>query len=836
MRLITTIVVITLVNFISFSQAQIPTPSCYDAVDVCDSIDIYSPFWCYYGDNYDDSNYFIGGYFQPYLYTTSFPSINPTTPNAFNGCSVNFDKIYWVNLAVKTSGFLNFMVQSKSWPFNGLVGAPPNNGVPGGTIWILFPKNQTPYNSTCNQITNNQIAPVSCNTLYFTNYQGAVLSQTGNTGMLETPSIYGDCYPARIEPSIYVNAGDEFLLMIRCTTGTDTNGIPFEQPKLYVGNAVPGNENSTTSATFTCEPWTVPQNICLGDSAWVELSNTYNGYDDTYTFTFLNNASDVVDSLYAPWFQVLPTDTTTYNVEVSQNGTVYDTLSFTINVASPPTPNAGPDLFLCEGDTAQLSAQLSDTSNYFLWQITDTNDYLSAPDTLDISYASQPDNDLLILFENNGVCPTGIDSVYIYTHPTPQLQVLQDTTICLNGSAQLEAVVNNTVVQNYAWPFPSDSSSTQNFITDSSTWINCYAADSIGCSSNTDSVFITVLDSLSLSTPLNIDYCEGETLNLNSIVSGGLPNYTYSWQYGGQEVSTNPTTDFSPTGQDELVLILQDVCETPADTNIFSFSPYPMPSLNMNVNDTLLCYPGEVNVSFTTSPLVQNWIWNLGDGSILNDINPLNYTYNQTGIFDVSLTYSTTDNCKDTLPNLTVEVVENPVANFSFNNDITEFSTQVLFTNTSRYATYYSWSFENAQPASSTLENPTANFEEGEIGLYQIELIAFNEIGCTDTLRKAINITPEFSLFAPNTFTPNGDQSNNTWSVAVNGIDTKDFHVQIFNRHGTLIFESFDYNFTWDGTYKGKLVPTGTYTWKIDVSTSQNAERLMRTGFVNVQY
>jgi gliding motility-associated-like protein len=40
------------------------------------------------------------------------------------------------------------------------------------------------------------------------------------------------------------------------------------------------------------------------------------------------------------------------------------------------------------------------------------------------------------------------------------------------------------------------------------------------------------------------------------------------------------------------------------------------------------------------------------------------------------------------------------------------------------------------------------------------------------------------------------------------------YHLQIFNRWGQLIFESFDVNVGWDGTYNGKLSPQDVYIYK----------------------
>ena len=42
-----------------------------------------------------------------------------------------------------------------------------------------------------------------------------------------------------------------------------------------------------------------------------------------------------------------------------------------------------------------------------------------------------------------------------------------------------------------------------------------------------------------------------------------------------------------------------------------------------------------------------------------------------------------------------------------------------------------------------------------------------------------------------------------------------DYELQIFNRWGEMIFESFDINIGWDGYYKGKLAKQDVYIWKV---------------------
>ncbi|MFM7662623.1 MAG: gliding motility-associated C-terminal domain-containing protein, partial [Bacteroidota bacterium] len=54
-------------------------------------------------------------------------------------------------------------------------------------------------------------------------------------------------------------------------------------------------------------------------------------------------------------------------------------------------------------------------------------------------------------------------------------------------------------------------------------------------------------------------------------------------------------------------------------------------------------------------------------------------------------------------------------------------------------------------------------------------------------------------------------------------------------RWGELIWESFDLNAGWDGTYKnGMKAPDGVYTWKLKYKLIQNDLKVTVTGHVNV--
>lgn len=85
--------------------------------------------------------------------------------------------------------------------------------------------------------------------------------------------------------------------------------------------------------------------------------------------------------------------------------------------------------------------------------------------------------------------------------------------------------------------------------------------------------------------------------------------------------------------------------------------------------------------------------------------------------------------------------------------------------------------------------------------------------GCTATDQVVITVVP-YCIKPMDAFTPNGDGVNDLWLIT-NGNCLQKATAQVFNRYGAKVFESNDYKNTWDGTYKGKGLPDGTYYYVI---------------------
>jgi gliding motility-associated-like protein len=97
-----------------------------------------------------------------------------------------------------------------------------------------------------------------------------------------------------------------------------------------------------------------------------------------------------------------------------------------------------------------------------------------------------------------------------------------------------------------------------------------------------------------------------------------------------------------------------------------------------------------------------------------------------------------------------------------------------------------------------------------------------------------LNVVSDILFFAPNSFTPDGDEHNQLWKAEIQGIDEYDFDLLVFNRWGELIWESHDPSIGWDGTYNGKIVQAGIYTWRARVKDLYNDSKSEFNGMINI--
>ncbi|WP_460925496.1 T9SS type B sorting domain-containing protein [Pontibacter brevis] len=88
-------------------------------------------------------------------------------------------------------------------------------------------------------------------------------------------------------------------------------------------------------------------------------------------------------------------------------------------------------------------------------------------------------------------------------------------------------------------------------------------------------------------------------------------------------------------------------------------------------------------------------------------------------------------------------------------------------------------------------------------------LVVKDSFGCTTEVSFSIESAVDIDI--PNGFTPNGDGVNDLWAIKNLSTLHPNCRVTVYNRWGSPVFESKGYMQPWDGTYKGKMLPDGTY-------------------------
>jgi gliding motility-associated-like protein len=124
---------------------------------------------------------------------------------------------------------------------------------------------------------------------------------------------------------------------------------------------------------------------------------------------------------------------------------------------------------------------------------------------------------------------------------------------------------------------------------------------------------------------------------------------------------------------------------------------------------------------------------------------------------------------------------------------------------------------------------PQSQITPTRSGVYQVKTT--NEFGCTATDDVWIEVTDEYPIFIPNSFTPNYDGLNDIFLVY--GQSIIEFEMLIFDRWQHQIFSSTDQLKGWDGTYRGEIVKNDSYVYVINYKT-YNGKKHTKTGYVIV--
>ncbi len=301
---------------------------------------------------------------------------------------------------------------------------------------------------------------------------------------------------------------------------------------------------------------------------------------------------------------------------------------------------------------------------------------------------------------------------------------------------------------------------------------------------------------------------------------------TCAWTFSNGEVSDmcDPVVIFSEVGTYDVGLTVVSPlgCINHLSlTEVVTVHGIPQP--DFSAQPLLGCPPLLVNFyNNTPEALTGESLWAFGDGGTANQMHP-QYVYQHAGIFDVGLTVISQHGCiGDTVFAQMIEVYELPVAGFTFGPQPTDvFQPMITFQDSSSTdVVEWQWFFGNDPTLGMSQDpDPEFSFPYTEPGTYQVTLVVTNGNGCVDTVMALVVIDGHFSVWVPNSFTPDGDGINEVFMPVILDHIPDRYRLEIFNRWGELIFQSVDPTAGWDGTYNGKLAKQDMYVWQLEAAS-----------------
>lgn len=280
--------------------------------------------------------------------------------------------------------------------------------------------------------------------------------------------------------------------------------------------------------------------------------------------------------------------------------------------------------------------------------------------------------------------------------------------------------------------------------------------------------------------------------NSASTAKDGLHYYSQAQAYVVKMIALYPATGC----KDSLTQILESV--------------YAQPKAEFISKDSI-CIGERIeftDASKTNDGVINKWFWRF-DGTSTDTLANTYHFYRRPGIETIVFFAQNDLGCYTDTIRKTIEVFDSPKINAGEDLLVlNDGSLQIPATATGRIISYQ-WTPSIYLSATDILQPFVVNPQE-EV---EYKLTVFGRGGCIRT--DLVKMKPLLMPLPPNTFTPNGDGVNDTWTIK--NLDRyPNSVIEIYTPAGLLVYRSSGTSNPWDGNYKGKPLPAGTYYYAID--------------------
>ncbi len=330
----------------------------------------------------------------------------------------------------------------------------------------------------------------------------------------------------------------------------------------------------------------------------------------------------------------------------------------------------------------------------------------------------------------------------------------------------------------------------------------------------------------------NLLFCDSGYVNILDSTTSRDMITKYTWDFGDGSISNSsvPVHNYTSPGIYPVSLSVE------TETGCRDSMTYQLPvkvvqsPLIAITGDSVICVNERLNVNgifLRADTSVVSWSWEFGNGnrSSLQNPDPQQYVPGDYSIYSVATNSS---GCKDSIQR---DIRINPLPVINVTSPLTKvvgISIPIPVTYSSNLLSY-TWLPTNGLSCTDCPE-PITNTKYSID--YVISVVDSNSCLNAEQVR-VIVICKGAEIFIPNTFSPNGDGSNDFFYPRGRGIE-RIRTLRIFNRWGEVVFENREFPINdqlagWDGKYKNGAPQAGVYVYQAEL-ICENGEILTYKG------
>lgn len=412
--------------------------------------------------------------------------------------------------------------------------------------------------------------------------------------------------------------------------------------------------------------------------------------------------------------------------------TVSDAVQFTFS---------GDDQSACDAPhTVNFTDSTTAGASGYLWEFGDGNTSTS-PDPTHTYTTEGSFNVSLTVYNSQGCANKKTLNSYINVHVINAVFAIDSDNGCTPLTVHFtNSSTSNVPITSYQWIFGDGTSAstanpthTYNIAGNFTPMLIITNAD--GCKDTAVGNLIKVGGGI---TPdfqaLPLIQCVNQTVSFFNLTVGAGPNSTYFWEFGDGTTSilTNPTHEYSDTGQYDVKLtVVNQGCSVTVTKIKYILIVVPKAMFGFEFNCT-----NPTTVEFVDSSQgAQTWFWDFGDGTTSTQQNPI-HTFPSQSNYEITLTVTNAqtgcvDSIKKTLP------IGTPSADFKADTTRGCTKLKIAFSDSSVFASSWLWVFGDG--TTSNQQNPVHTYND--TGTYTVTLIINPGQTCTDTTTKVNYIT-----------------------------------------------------------------------------------------------